>query len=237
MDNRTIKNWTLGLSILTSSFFTQLNAHPINDPQRLARFELEEFYSFHCHRPSDIHEHLPTLRKYAKECSTVVELGVRNVVSTWGLVLGLAESSAQERSYIGIDIDVPTPKIFKLVSELAPENGVSFQYLLANDMDIEICETDLLFIDTLHIYAQLRYELEKFCPQVRKYIIMHDTTSYDYSNCLSYQGDYSEYPTDISRTKRGLWPAIEDFLESHPEWRILKRYSNNNGLTVLVRNQ
>ncbi len=237
MKKLTIKGCTLGLSILSFALFTQLNAHMFKDPQTISRFELEEFYSFHCHRPSDIHEHLPTLKRYAKECSSVVELGVRNVVSTWGLIAGLAESPAQERSYIGIDIDVPTPRIFKLVGELAPENGVAFQYLQVNDMDIEISETDLLFIDTLHIYAQLRYELEKFCPKTRKYIIMHDTTSYAYSDCLSYQGNYSEYPYYIDRNKRGLWPAVEDFLASHPEWKILERYTNNNGLTILVRIQ
>lgn len=230
-------NCIIGLNILSFVMFTQLSAHPFKDPQTIARFELEEFYSFHCHRPSDIHEHLPTLKRYAKECSSIVELGVRNVVSTWGLIAGLAENSAQERSYIGIDVDVPTPRIFKLANELAIENGVAFEFLQANDMNIEIRETDLLFIDTLHIYAQLRYELEKFSPQTRKYIIMHDTTSYAYHDCWSYQGNHSEYPNYIDINKRGLWPAVEDFLASHPEWKILERYTNNNGLTILVRIQ
>jgi hypothetical protein len=35
---------------------------------------------------------------------------------------------------------------------------------------------------------------------------------------------------------RGMQPAIEEFLEGHKgEWRLLRRYTNNNGLTVLER--
>ena len=33
----------------------------------------------------------------------------------------------------------------------------------------------------------------------------------------------------------GLWPAVEDFLEKHPEWVLHERYTNNNGLTILKR--
>jgi len=33
----------------------------------------------------------------------------------------------------------------------------------------------------------------------------------------------------------GLWPAIREFLGTHPEWKIEKRFKNNNGLTILAR--
>jgi hypothetical protein len=35
--------------------------------------------------------------------------------------------------------------------------------------------------------------------------------------------------------ERGLWPAVEEFLALHPEWKLKERYTNNNGLTVLER--
>lgn len=35
--------------------------------------------------------------------------------------------------------------------------------------------------------------------------------------------------------ERGLWPAVEEFLAEHAEWQLEKRYTNNNGLTVLAR--
>ena len=34
---------------------------------------------------------------------------------------------------------------------------------------------DLLFIDTFHVYGQLKRELARFEGQVRRYIAMHDT--------------------------------------------------------------
>jgi hypothetical protein len=35
--------------------------------------------------------------------------------------------------------------------------------------------------------------------------------------------------------RKGLWPAVEEFLVDHPEWVLKERYTNNNGLTVLER--
>jgi len=49
---------------------------------------LENFYIEKCNTPSDINEHLPTLKKYAEECSHITEMGVRWVVSTYGLLMG-----------------------------------------------------------------------------------------------------------------------------------------------------
>jgi hypothetical protein len=43
----------------------------------------------------------------------------------------------------------------------------------------------------------------------------------------------SGYP--IEEITRGLWPAVQEFLEDHPEWKLEKRYENNNGLTILAR--
>ena len=37
---------------------------------------------------SDINEHLITLKKYTEECDTVVEMGVRSIVSTWAFLAG-----------------------------------------------------------------------------------------------------------------------------------------------------
>jgi hypothetical protein len=34
---------------------------------------------------------------------------------------------------------------------------------------------------------------------------------------------------------RGLWPAIDEFLKEHSEWKLEMRYTNNNGLTILSR--
>ena len=35
--------------------------------------------------------------------------------------------------------------------------------------------------------------------------------------------------------KKGLWPAVVEFLQEHREWDLKERFTNNNGLTVLYR--
>jgi hypothetical protein len=45
-------------------------------------------YSELCQIPSDINEHLITLKEYSEECDTITEMGVRWIVSTWALLSG-----------------------------------------------------------------------------------------------------------------------------------------------------
>jgi hypothetical protein len=33
----------------------------------------------------------------------------------------------------------------------------------------------------------------------------------------------------------GLWQAIEEFLVAHPEWKLIERKTNCNGMTLLER--
>ena len=201
-----------------------------------AQHLLREQYRTQCRGPSDIHEHLPHLKRLAKECSSVVEVGMRTMNSSWALLQGLAESSLDGCSYIGIDLNAPPKEIFNRAQNLAIRNGISFVFFQANDMDIDIEPTDLLFIDTLHTYCHLTYELEKFAPKVGKYIAMHDTDEpFGFVDDFWYEGNYSEYPETIDRSKKGLWLAVQDFLARHPEWSLSEHYYNNHGFTVLKR--
>lgn len=204
-----------------------------------ARAELTNMYELHCKQPCDINEHIPVLKKLACECSSVMEIGIRTVVSTWGVLLGLSENSSNVKSYIGVDLDCPPLDKLYLSKHLAQANDIDFQFWQINDMQINIEEmnpVDMLFIDSLHTYCHLTYELEKFCGKVRKYITLHDT-SYPWGNIddRAYTGNYSEYPAHFDRTKKGLWPAVEDFLMRHPEWVLHERRFNNHGFTTLKR--
>jgi len=51
-----------------------------------------------------------------------------------------------------------------LAKRLSLGNGIAFEFWQANDMDVDIHSADMLFIDTLHTYCHLTYELEKFSP-------------------------------------------------------------------------
>jgi|GEM_PF-515531 len=199
-----------------------------------AQLELQRKYEISCSQPSDINEHIYTLRCLAKECPSVVEIGTKSMVSTWGILQGLSENPSAARSYLGIDLTAPPLATLNLAKRLAEESGIQFSFWQANDMSVDIESTEMLFIDSLHTYCHLTYELEKFSPKVSKYIAMHDTSWGNIDDPV-YHGDFSEYPPEYDRSKRGLWLAIEDFLQSHPEWTLHERYLNNYGFTILKR--
>lgn len=117
-------------------------------------------------KPSDINEHLPTLFELGKQCKHITEMGVRDVVSTWAFMM------ANPLKLIGIDIH--KSKNVDAAKEAYPK----WEFIEADTLKIDIEPTELLFIDTLHIYSQLKKELELHSKNVSKYIILHDTTTY-----------------------------------------------------------
>jgi GT2 family glycosyltransferase/Flp pilus assembly protein TadD len=171
---------------------------------------LAQRYETACLTPSDIHEHLPTLHTLACECGHVTELGTRSGISTLALL------RAQPKKLICYDL-VRLPEVDQLAA-LAGETEFIFRQEDVLLADIE--ETDLLFLDTWHVYQQLKAELLRHAAKARKYIVLHDTTTY---------GEKGE--TD---GHKGLWPAVEEFL-AEGTFRLKQRYENNNGLAVLER--
>jgi hypothetical protein len=171
---------------------------------------IEERYIDLCTIPSDINEHLPTLKQYASECETIVELGVRSMVSTWALLAGKPKSL--------ISVDIVHPQEFGTniwdAMDAAQDVGITFDFVLKSSLEIDLPPCDLLFIDTLHTYAQLSKELELHESKAKKYIIMHDTAI----------PDLLEMPK-----------AVNEFLEKNPQWVVAEHFANNNGLTVLKR--
>lgn len=185
---------------------------------------------------SDINQHLPTLLKYGYECNHITECGVRSVVSSYAFAIALKGKSLNK--LIQVDLDWhPNLEIFK--NECSSE-GVNVVFYKQSDLECPIEETDLLFIDTWHIYGQLKRELARWHSYAKKYIILHDTTVDEWEGESVRCGMNIEQQEAISgipscEIKKGLWPAVEEFLNDHPEWRIKERFTNNNGLTILER--
>ena len=219
---------------LLMSFFSVHFCYAAKDHEYYAK-QLHDLYELYCHnRPGDIHEHIPDLKELASECSSAVEIGVRSMVSTWGILEGLPKSA--NSTYIGIDLSAPPNHSLSKAKLICQVLGIDFQFWQGNDMILNIPPVDMLFIDSLHTYCHLTFELEKFSPQVAKYIALHDTSGlWGEKDETCYRGNRSEYPAWIDRSKRGLWPAVVDFLERHPEWTLYRRKLNNNGFTVLKR--
>ena len=195
-------------------------------------------YKRTCQTRSDINEHLPTLCRYTAECGSVAEMGVREVVSTWAFLQGLLDSTAPVKSLQCLDLD-DAPLISEICG-LATNNGIDMAFAKGDSATTRLKPVDLLFIDTWHIYGHLKRELAFHCDHVAKYIIMHDTTvdaiqgeSIRRGMNIADQVLRSGYPEHEIR--KGLKPAIEEFLAAHSEWRVKEVFTNNNGLTVLER--
>lgn len=180
---------------------------------------IEEKFNAVCLTHSTIGEHVFTLRSYAAKCDHVTEFGVERIGSTWALLAALPKKlvcvDMVHPSSLGASIDE--------IANAAKEAGVEFQFIHANDLEIFIDPTDMLFIDTLHTYPQLRQELSLHAANVRKYILMHDTETY---------GVVGSAPG-----QRGLLPALEEFLASKEgsNWKIIEVFRNMHGLTVMQR--
>jgi hypothetical protein len=114
--------------------------------------------------PSDINEHLPTIIKYGQECDHITEMGVRSVLSTWGWL-----AAAPKTKLISYDLYNPSRwgGDIKEVEETAKTYGLNFKFIEANVLEIDIEETDLLFIDTWHHYNQLKAELKKHSSKAK----------------------------------------------------------------------
>lgn len=176
---------------------------------------LQEHFDY-CKLPSpytvDILEHIDTLKEYASKCDHVTEMGFRTGTSFTAFLMG------QPKKLISYDILLPN-KIEDFFNQI--RGNTEIKIIEGNTLEIEIEDTDLLFIDTLHTYVQLKLELKRHGHKAKKYMIFHDTTTFR---------NKGEDGRNL-----GLWDAIIEYLNDHPEWQIEKEFTNNNGLTILSR--
>lgn len=174
--------------------------------------DLKVEYDKAVNQNSDINEHLPILHSLAMNCDSITELGVASGESTRAFLY----SKKKLRSY-DLFINETVEQLFQKAKQL----GVDCQYIIADTRTVDIEPTDLLFIDTLHNYDQVKTELTKHASKAKKYIAFHDTQSFG--------------TRDETGTGYGIVSAIFEFLRDNPQWKIHTHRSNNNGLTVLSR--
>jgi hypothetical protein len=165
--------------------------------------------------PSDINEHMETLFNLASECNSVVEAGVRYVVSTWAFVYGCACRGGKVDSYCWTLL----PEIQRAIN-ICKSAGVSWDFHDGDWLKGEVPVCDLLFIDTNHFYSQLKEELRVHGPKAARYIVLHDTEHF------GLVGADGQTP--------GLWQAVEEFVNKG-SWRVKEHRRYCNGLTTLER--
>tara|TARA_Y100000296_G_C5108576_1_gene223900 strand:- start:68 stop:721 length:654 start_codon:yes stop_codon:yes gene_type:complete len=191
---------------------------------------LQEKFDYHAQdEKSDMWYHFNTLAATAKNSDSVVELGVRGIVSTWALLYGLAISNSRLIDHIDykklsitsvktlISYDINDPSEYggniEEVYDIAQENDVNFSFKKANTLEIELDPCHTIFFDTDHTYEQLSQELKLHGNKASRYLMFHDTT-------------------ELGKL---IVPAINEFLEENSEWTVLKIENMCNGLVVLAK--
>jgi predicted O-methyltransferase YrrM len=160
--------------------------------------------------PTEINEHLVTLRMLAREVDSkhILELGVASGQSTLAFLHAAKDTGGRVTS---IDIeDCP-------IAETRVNNdGLSalWRFIRGDDMTVPWDEPiDTLFIDTSHAYYHTYAELEKYEPFVNDggVIILHDIDSFP-----------------------GVQTAISEYTRDRPDLRPYS-FHNNNGLGVIFK--
>jgi len=201
---------------------------------------LKDEYFKACTTVSDINLHLPVLYSYAKKCEHVTEMGSRTGVSTRAFLY------AKPDTFVSYDYQyaTPEPHLIKGVQALISlfdecrKAGINCTYVGKNVLEVEIEETDLLFIDTYHCYEQLKKELELHAGRVRKYIAFHDTIQFgEVGEDFPFMDPNHPVRKSPIDSSGGIRKAIDEFLLSHKEWKIVHESTDNNGLMVIRRKQ
>lgn len=211
-----------------------ISAQPTTTRNKEFNMNPNEFYEKCLNTKSDINEHLPVLKELASRCNTVVEFGVRTGVSTMALLMG------KPKKLLSFDVSPFGSK--DLYDNYADLLDVSFAFHQENVLTTtKVPSCDMIFIDTLHSYLQLSLELFLHAYKANKYIVFHDTISFaghdeGQVDTRVLSGMAMSLVRNIENNgKRGLLPAINEFLEQNPEWSIAASYTHNNGLLVLER--
>jgi hypothetical protein len=177
---------------------------------------IEELYTQRCLPEvqfADIHEHMPTLRRYAAQCSHITEIGTRTGNSTTAFLAGLwgRAGGGVLHSYDRDPQNFTPPALPGVVWK--------FHRVNTHEHGFQPEPTDLLFVDGDHTYGGVSLDL-RVANIARKWVILHDTAE-----------------AWIKDGGRGVFDGLADFLRYNPQWVRAEHWDNCNGLTILERAQ
>jgi hypothetical protein len=157
---------------------------------------------------------------------TVVEFGVKRGASSSALLLGA-------KRVISFDV-IPTSEA-RALKEIA---GERWDYRIEDSRGADIPDCDMMFVDSLHTYEQVRAELAH-ADKARRYLVFHDVSTFGEVGALGETGRQSwTYVAGRGSVPVGHWgirPAIDELMIRDPSWRIVERRVESHGLLVLAR--
>ena len=185
-----------------------------------------------------IKEHLPNLYLYATQCQVIVHLGLFSLDGIWSFIYGLVHSPLGNKCLHCVSVN-HLPRYDDII-KIGKNENININIIKGSSLNNDLPIRDMTFIDTWHVYGQLKRELEIHAPKTRKFIIMHDTTiDGEQSESIRCKWDIEQQSIHtgytIEEITMGIWPAIELFLKDSKEWKLKCKYTNNNGLTILER--
>lgn len=189
---------------------------------------IEQLYNRECNTITDINEHLYVLKTASEQFKHITEFGVRTGASTTAFLAGKPTKL--------ISYDISKHSNVNILEDMAKEENIDFTFQTGDTRKITIEPTEVLFIDTLHTYEQLKIELYLHHDKVSKHIIMHDTNTFGWKDMEDvYKIPYDNPNIPITTNTVGLQAAITEFLQDHPQWYKKHELTNNNGLVILGR--
>jgi len=163
---------------------------------------------------SYIHEHLGTFQLIVDlaQPNLIVEIGTGRGDSTLAFAEGLAMTGRGH--IITMDID-ECREAKRVIKEAYVNDFVTFLTIDSLKVNIE-SDIDILFVDGLHNYNQVKAEIKKYSPFIGTggMIIFHDS---------------------YNPAHKGVMKAIQEFVKNkYDKWNMIDYY-HCNGLTILRR--
>ncbi len=190
--------------------------------------DLEMLYQWHCQQQTAIAPHLPRLRTLARGLSEVIEFGVKRGASSTALLLGAKHVT----SY-----DIVSTIEARQLEQLAHGR---WTYRIQSSLEAPVQKCDLLFIDSLHTFAQCDAELRRHAGLVRRLLVFHDTLTFGSVGADGESGrQLWDYRTHLCQSvpadALGIRPAIDRLMMRDSSWRIRSHHLDSHGLLVLER--
>ena len=114
----------------------------------------------------DMYKRLDYIQKTFIGVETITEFGPFQGCSTAAWI------SLRPKKFVTVDrgmsLDIP------VFQQAAEEVGVSFKFVIGNDIEIDIEPCELLFIDTMHTEDHTFNELLRHADKISKYLVFHD---------------------------------------------------------------
>lgn len=187
---------------------------------------LEALYHEHVERKTAISAHLPRLRALASDCHSVTEFGVKKGASSVAMLLGANRVTSYDI------IETPDARRLQMIA------GDRWDYRIQDSREATPDRCDMLFIDSLHTYAQVKAELDRHARWVGRYLVFHDTITFGSIGADGESGRHlwAYQPGQmVPREALGIRPAIDELMVEDDSWRILVHYTDSHGLLVLYR--